>query len=285
MASAMVLDHIVVNTRHDLNIAEANFAALGFTLTPRGYHTLGSMNALAVFERDYLELIGVPVTRPVLRPEIVTAAMGLNGLVIKTDDADETYAHLKSIGVCNAPPNAFSRPLHLSDGSSHEVKFRTVSVRPDAFPAGRLYFCEHLTPELVWRREWQEHDNGALRFENVVFVTDGPSRTIDKLAAILKTHCNADDGDNLCVELAGEFNLRFLTQRKFENEFAHIIAAGAAAPELELPIEFGALTIKGSLSTELIERLRMDQHFCVCEQGDRTDVWVKSVRTLLSFVA
>ena len=26
---------------------------------------------------------------------------------------------------------------------------------------GRVYFCEHLTPELVFRSEWQSHPNGA----------------------------------------------------------------------------------------------------------------------------
>ena len=36
------------------------YRRLGFTLTPRGYHTLGSMNHLAIFGTEYLELIAGP---------------------------------------------------------------------------------------------------------------------------------------------------------------------------------------------------------------------------------
>ena len=51
------LDHVVVNVRDRLDEAAATYGRLGFTLTPRGYHTLGSMNHLAIFGTDYLELI------------------------------------------------------------------------------------------------------------------------------------------------------------------------------------------------------------------------------------
>ena len=55
-----VLDHLVVNTRFAIDAAQALFAGLGFTLTPRGYHSLGSVNHLAVFPQGYLELVGLP---------------------------------------------------------------------------------------------------------------------------------------------------------------------------------------------------------------------------------
>ena len=35
-----VLDHAVVNVRDRIDEAAATYARLGFTLTPRGYHTL-----------------------------------------------------------------------------------------------------------------------------------------------------------------------------------------------------------------------------------------------------
>jgi Glyoxalase-like domain len=38
------LDHVVVNTQDRLDEAAETYRRLGFTLTPRGYHTLGSMN-------------------------------------------------------------------------------------------------------------------------------------------------------------------------------------------------------------------------------------------------
>src|SRR5436190_10388386 len=52
------LDHIVILV-HDLAVASADYAALGFTVTPGGEHTGGAThNALVVFADDtYLELI------------------------------------------------------------------------------------------------------------------------------------------------------------------------------------------------------------------------------------
>ena len=51
------LDHVVINARDDMDRAADIYRRLGFTLTERGYHSLGSMNHLAMFGTDYLELI------------------------------------------------------------------------------------------------------------------------------------------------------------------------------------------------------------------------------------
>ena len=46
------LDHVVVNVHDRIDAAAETYRRLGFTLTPRGYHTLGSMNHLAMFGTD-----------------------------------------------------------------------------------------------------------------------------------------------------------------------------------------------------------------------------------------
>ena len=48
------LDHVVINARDDMDHAADVYRRLGFTLTERGYHSLGSMNHLAMFGTDYL---------------------------------------------------------------------------------------------------------------------------------------------------------------------------------------------------------------------------------------
>jgi len=53
-----VIDHVVVDVRDRIDEAMHCFASLGFLLTPRGRHTLGSVNHLAMFESGYLELLG-----------------------------------------------------------------------------------------------------------------------------------------------------------------------------------------------------------------------------------
>ena len=77
----LTLDHLVINTRFDTDAAEALFRALGFTVTPRGYHTLGSINHAIVFDGHYLELIGLPADGSATRPEIAASPLGADGLV------------------------------------------------------------------------------------------------------------------------------------------------------------------------------------------------------------
>ena len=145
------LDHVVINVAKEMDLGEKLFNNLGFTLTSRGYHTLGSINHLMIFKTDYLELIGMPIDAEMERLEITSKPLGLNGLVFKTDNVDATYAHLKEIGMAGDPPKAFSRPVQVKDKFT-DAKFRTVTVREDVFPWGRVYFCEHATPHLVWQQ-------------------------------------------------------------------------------------------------------------------------------------
>ena len=62
-----------------------------------------------------------------------------------------TFAQLRALDMAGDPPHAFSRPVDLPGGKV-EATFRTVTVRQDVFPSGRVYFCEHGTPELVGDR-------------------------------------------------------------------------------------------------------------------------------------
>jgi hypothetical protein len=52
------VDHVVIDTRNMIEEAVSTYLSLGFQLTNRGQHTLGSVNHLAVFETDYIELLG-----------------------------------------------------------------------------------------------------------------------------------------------------------------------------------------------------------------------------------
>ncbi len=204
MRGPVALDHAVINTRFDMDRAEARFARLGFRLTPRGFHSLGSINHLMMFATDYLELIGLPGgdgDAPPGRPEVAEAPVGLNGLVFKTDDVDETHAHLQAIGLAGDPPKSFSRPVDLPDGA-RDARFRTVHVRPGAFPGGRVYFCEHGTPDLVWRPEWQRHDNGARAILEFVIASEDRDGEAEAFSALLNTDI-LREGDALMVPLDG----------------------------------------------------------------------------------
>src|SRR6201993_4716023 len=130
------LDHVVVNVRDRLDEAAETYRRLGFTLTPRGYHTLGSMNHLAMFGTDYLELIAVKPGDDG-RSEILASPFGLDGLVFGTEDATATYEALRRNEVPIAPPQEFSRPVDAG-GKVRDAVFRTTRLPRSASPAGRL---------------------------------------------------------------------------------------------------------------------------------------------------
>jgi hypothetical protein len=152
------LDHVVINVLRRMDAAAALFTELGFQLTPRGRHSLGSINHLMMTSGAYLELVGVPEDGP-QRQDVLDSPFGLNGLVVASADADETFARLSAAGLPVGPPVAFSRPVTLGD-RTEEARFRTVRLPTSLFAAGRIYHCQHLTPDLVWREPWFAHPNG-----------------------------------------------------------------------------------------------------------------------------
>jgi hypothetical protein len=167
------LDHVVVNVRDQIDAGLETYNRLGFTMTPRGYHTLGSMNHLAILGSEYLELIAAAPGEQ-RRAEILTAPIGLNGLVFGTDNSSAVYHALHEAGIPVEPPLEFSRPVELADGPK-DATFRTVRITPGTVPAGRIYFCHHLTRDLVWRDEWRHHANGAIGVVRAVVAARDPS--------------------------------------------------------------------------------------------------------------
>lgn len=239
------IDHVVVNVRYQMDPAETAFRDLGFQLTERGYHSLGSINHLMMFGRDYLELIGLPAdssTEKPGRPEIANACSGINGLVLKTSNADESYAHLQALAMAGEPPISFSRPVKLADRTV-DACFRTVQLRSDVFSGGRVYFCEHQTPEFVWRPEYQHHENGVSGIHEVVIVAEDQRRIADDFAALLCSDA-VGSGDSTAVRLDGA-QITFLSPAAYRERYAHLATAMLARPAI-----FGAVALStGDLST------------------------------------
>ncbi len=174
------LDHVVINARDDMDSAAETYRRLGFTLTERGYHSLGSMNHLAMFGTDYLELIAIPKGATTGRMDLLTFSAGLNGLVFGSEDSAVTYDELVKAGVPTEPPIEFTRPVKYSGGPNEtktgDARFRTVRVKTGVVPYGRVYWCHHFTRELVWRDEWRHHANGTVAVARALIVEPDPAK-------------------------------------------------------------------------------------------------------------
>lgn len=230
------LDHVVINVRYAMDAAVELFRRLGFAPTPRGYHSLGSINHLMVFARDYLELIGLPRGAANPRPEIVGRPVGVDALVLRSADADATYAELCRRGIDVEAPLAFSRPVSL-DGEERLAQFRTVRVKPGRFEAGRVYFCEHLTPELVWRPQWQRHRCGAEAIRELVVVAEEPEHEASKYAELANAAASGDAARQ-SIALANCV-LSVLSPRRYRERFGALSCEGAGRASF-----FGAVGLR-----------------------------------------
>jgi catechol 2,3-dioxygenase-like lactoylglutathione lyase family enzyme len=169
------IDHVVILVR-DIDGAEARFRRLGFNLTPRGHHSrLKSYNHCAMLAGgDYLELLttGERGARPYY-DDFLAMRDGVAGIAFRTVDARATRDALASHGFRPEEPIAFGRPVAIDSGT-REARFITVTVDP-AIPLGaRTFFCQHETPELVWRPPYLPQPNTARGLATVTFVGDGP---------------------------------------------------------------------------------------------------------------
>jgi len=227
-----VLDHVVIDVRDRIDDAMRCFSALGFQLTPRGHHTLGSANHLAMFATDYLELLGFGEDGAT-RTEIARFPAGLNGLVFTTADADRVHRHAAEAGLPVLPVQSFSRPVTL-DGATRDARFRTTRLDADKIAMGRVYFCEHLTPELVWRADWQTHPNGARAIARVVVATGDPQQTAKLFRDLFGSDAVAEH-DGRPVMAAGTAQVEFALPNMVAAEF------GQAASEPAGRVEYMAV--------------------------------------------
>ncbi|MBP0495532.1 VOC family protein [Roseomonas indoligenes] len=170
-----VIDHVVINVASGLDEAAAEYGRLGFSLTERGHHSLGSSNHLAIFGQDYLELLGVEPGREASRVDFLQHPTGLAGLVFKPPADPGFAASLRARGIQVEDPREFHRPVRTSEGVG-EARFRTATLSDPRVQNGRVFFCHHFTPELVWRDEWRGHANGATGLAEFVIAAADPAR-------------------------------------------------------------------------------------------------------------
>ena len=168
------IDHVVIAVR-DLDRAQETYARLGFTLTPRGYHTLGSANHCIMFGSDYVELLALPVQHPAMRyyADFLVRGEGLAAVALASDNADGAHAELAADGIEADPALDFSRPVRLPQGD-RDAAFRIVQLPPAQTPGCRSFVCQHRTRDLVWRPEYQSHALGATGLAALAVVAEDP---------------------------------------------------------------------------------------------------------------
>lgn len=239
----MELDHLVINVRDRMDEAALAFEDLGFLVTPPSLHTLGSLNRTVVFDTSYIELLGFPPGRPpAARPELSARAAGPLALVFRTDDADATHRMLSSRNFTPRPVQVFARPVSLGAGEPCDARFRVTRLEPDALPGAWVYFCQHLTPELIWRSAWRRHPNRALTISRIGLAVSDPSLAQSRYR--LATRGTVESGAELALRLGDGCRMEFFRPEAGGGECIEMAgisvadnATGCAADAMGLRLE------------------------------------------------
>jgi hypothetical protein len=258
------LDHVVINARDDMDRAADIYRRIGFTLTERGYHSLGSMNHLAMFGTDYLELIAIPKGATSGRLDLLDYAYGLNGLVFGAEDSAATYAALSKAGVPVDPPVEFTRPVKYAGGQG-DARFRTVRMKAGVVPYGRVYYCHHFTRELVWRDEWRHHANGAVAVVRALIVEPDPAKGAKLYADMFgpETIRDIEGGKSVVV---GNSRFDIVTEARLREEFGDAVPAAEGRPAYMAGLTFRTLSLgraAAALKTGGIESVSRDGRLVV----------------------
>lgn len=224
------IDHVVILVR-DLDDAEATFTRLGFSLTPRGHHSIGTQNHCLMFEHDYLELLSVKQPHPVTQyfSQFLAASDGAAAIALSSDDAQSAYTSLCSDGVAADAPVDFSRPVELP-GGSRDARFRVVQLPVDATPGCRTFLCQHFTPDVVWRPEYLKHAIGVTGIAGVSVLAGDPRGAAEAYARVLQSAAR-EDGDGVSVPV-GDALLSFDRRATLQPRFAPTSLTPRPAPAL-----------------------------------------------------
>ena len=278
MLNNLNLDHIAINVKDKMDEAYQLFSELGFTLTPRGYHSLGSINHSMVFKNDYLELIGIPRGQPITRPELKKAEIGINGLVFKSNDIKKTNQHLLNNQLSNIPPRKFSRPVDIN-GIENEAKFETVSIKDNVFKAGRIYFCDHLTPNLVWIPEYISHQNNVLGTTEITLIDSNPLSILNNFKKI-KDKIQIDAYENFTTVRTDDIKISLYDMKSFKERYKNF------GDNLNLRKEMFGSIILNTSSLMFLRKINQFnfQNILKCEDENKIQILLKDYNLILEFI-
>lgn len=209
------IDHALVVVPNLANAFE-RYRQLGFQVQPEGRHSkLGTANHVMIFERDYLELIGViePTPYNEERRAWLKQGGGLANAALATDDADIARAALAKADLSPDPVIDFGRTVEI-DGKQEEAKFRIVRIPKTKRPILGLFVCDQLTPQFVYRKEWAQHPNGVRGLAGITVVANDPTRVTALCVRFFGDTAVKPEGDGLRVD-TGTQPIRYMTRAEF----------------------------------------------------------------------
>ena len=175
-AGELYLDHLA-HFVPDLGAAAALWEKLGFRVTPLSHHQVGgrpagTSNRCVMLEEGYLELLAPSGGNATDTPhaqrvrESMKRFVGVHLCCFGTPAAAAEHARLAAHGFEPEPLVSLERKID----SGATLRFSVVYVPQGKMGEGRVQYCEHLTPEHVWRAGFVN----PFRLRAVYVVADDP---------------------------------------------------------------------------------------------------------------
>jgi hypothetical protein len=122
----------------------------------------GTGNRCVMLQRGYMEFLAPTHDTP--NASQLRAAMrrytGIHLIAFGSDNGAADHARLLQAGFEPLPVIALQREVGTERGTG-EARFTVVRVPRDVMAEGRIQYCQHHTPELVWQPRWINHCNGV----------------------------------------------------------------------------------------------------------------------------
>lgn len=190
---SITLDHIA-HFVPERDAAGAALTDLGFTLTPFSEQShrpdaqgpllpAGTGNRCVMLKHGYLEFLTPILDTPnaaQLRAAIARYT-GVHLIAFGTTTPHEDYARLQHEGFTPLSPMPLQREAQTPDGTA-TARFTVVRVPPAVMAEGRIQYCQHHTPDVVWQPRWLTHANHAVALAGVLLCVADAAATAERYA-------------------------------------------------------------------------------------------------------
>jgi hypothetical protein len=192
-AQGICIDH-AAHFVPDIETAGAALSRLGFTLTPLSAQShrpqadgpllpAGTANRCVMLRTGYLEFL-TPTHDTANATQLRNALArytGVHLIAFGTESPAADYARLQHEGFAPLPPLALQRQTPTENGEA-TARFTVVRVAPAAMAEGRIQYCQHHTPEVVWQPRWLAHANHATGLAAVIVCVADPAQAAQRYA-------------------------------------------------------------------------------------------------------
>lgn len=201
MSQEVVLDHVGVVGR-DLAALAAQYAQLGFTLTPRALAGGGRIeNRCVMLRQGYLELMALaPGGASATLERMLARHDGAHIIALAIDDEAATLARLALTGIACSGVERSERPIDATAPDGPCARFALLGA-PEQ-PEARINLVHHLTPELLWQKRFLMHANHAVALEEVLLAVPAPVESAARLSRLAGRPVLPDATGGYALELS-----------------------------------------------------------------------------------